>query len=77
MRSFAQANEAGATLMSRGMSRSRIPETRGTFIHNLQDLRDVADQYFSMCEEVLHRMPYGVRYLAQQMFEELRERFPV
>ncbi|KAJ4364083.1 iqgap- protein [Neocucurbitaria cava] len=52
------------------------PETRGTFIHNLQDLRDVADQYFSLFEEVLHRMPYGVRYLAQQMFEELRQRFP-
>ena len=52
------------------------PETRGTFIHNLQDLRDVADQYFSMFEEVLHRMPYGVRYIAQQMFEELRLKFP-
>lgn len=52
------------------------PETRGTFIHNLQDLRDVADQYFALFEEVLHRMPYGVRYLAQQMFEELRVRFP-
>ncbi|KAH7066389.1 ras GTPase activating protein-like protein [Paraphoma chrysanthemicola] len=52
------------------------PETRGTFIHNLQDLRDVADQYFSAFEEILHRMPYGVRYLAQQMFEELRLRFP-
>jgi Ras GTPase-activating-like protein IQGAP2/3 len=51
------------------------PETRGTFIHNLQDLRDVADQYFSLFEEVLHRMPYGVRYLAQQMFEELRLKF--
>lgn len=52
------------------------PETRGTFIHNLQDLRDVADQYFSVFEEVLHRMPYGVRYIAQQMFEELRVKFP-
>ena len=52
------------------------PETRGTFIHNLQDLRDVADQYFSMFEEILHRMPYGVRFLAQQMFEELRLQFP-
>lgn len=50
-------------------------ETRATFIHNLQDLRDVADQYFSMFEEVLHRMPYGVRYLTQQMFEELRQKF--
>lgn len=51
-------------------------ETRATFIHNLQDLRDVADQYFSMLEEVLHRMPYGVRYITQQMFEELRQKFP-
>ncbi|KAJ4991173.1 Ras GTPase activating [Stagonosporopsis vannaccii] len=51
-------------------------ETRATFIHNLQDLRDVADQYFSMLEEVLHRMPYGVRYITQQMFEELRQQFP-
>ncbi|KAF2623181.1 hypothetical protein BU25DRAFT_350777 [Macroventuria anomochaeta] len=51
-------------------------ETRATFIHNLQDLRDVADQYFSMLEEVLHRMPYGVRYLTQQMFEELHQKFP-
>ncbi|KAL6702803.1 iqgap-related protein [Coniothyrium glycines] len=52
------------------------PETRGTFIHNLQDLRDVADQYFSLFEEVLHRMPFGVRYLAQQMFQELLRHFP-
>lgn len=52
------------------------PETRETFIHHLQDLRDIADQFFSITEEVLHRMPYGVRYLAQQMFEELRQKFP-
>jgi Ras GTPase-activating-like protein IQGAP2/3 len=52
------------------------PETRATFVRHLQDLRDVADQYFAMFEEVLHRMPYGVRYLAQQMFEELRQKFP-
>ncbi|KAJ4299759.1 iqgap- protein [Kalmusia sp. IMI 367209] len=52
------------------------PETRETFIHHLQDLRDIADQFFSITEEVLHRMPFGVRYLAQQMFEELHQKFP-
>ncbi|KAF2006315.1 ras GTPase activating protein-like protein [Amniculicola lignicola CBS 123094] len=52
------------------------PETRETFIHHLQDLRDIADQFFTMMEEVLHKMPYGVRYLAQQMFAELQLRFP-
>jgi Ras GTPase-activating-like protein IQGAP2/3 len=52
------------------------PETRETFIHHLQDLRDIADQFFSLLEEVLHKMPYGVRYIAQQIFEELRRKFP-
>ncbi|KAF2469000.1 ras GTPase activating protein-like protein [Lindgomyces ingoldianus] len=52
------------------------PETRETFIHHLQDLRDIADQFFAMMEEVLHKMPYGVRYIASQMFAELRQRFP-
>jgi Ras GTPase-activating-like protein IQGAP2/3 len=51
-------------------------ETRETFIHHLQDLRDIADQFFTITEEVLHKMPYGVRYVAQQMFEELRLKFP-
>lgn len=52
------------------------PETRETFIHHLQDLRDIADQFFALMEEVLHKMPYGVRYIAQQMFEELCLKFP-
>ena len=52
------------------------PETRETFIHHLQDLRDIADQFFNLLEEVLHKMPYGVRYIAQQIFEELRRKFP-
>lgn len=52
------------------------PETRELFIHHLQDLRDIADQFFSILEELLHRMPYGVRYIAQQTFEELRAKFP-
>jgi Ras GTPase-activating-like protein IQGAP2/3 len=51
-------------------------ETRETFIHHLQDLRDIADQFFTITEEVLHKMPYGVRYIAQQLFEELRLKFP-
>jgi Ras GTPase-activating-like protein IQGAP2/3 len=52
------------------------PETRETFIHHLQDLRDIADQFFNIMEEVLHKMPFGVRYIAQQIFEELRRKFP-
>ena len=53
----------------------RDPETKRTFIAHLQDLRDIADQFFAALEDLLHRMPYGVRYIAQQMFYCLTSRF--
>ncbi|KAJ5094128.1 Rho GTPase activation protein, partial [Penicillium angulare] len=54
----------------------RDPETRENFIQNLQDLRDIADQFFAAFEDFLYRMPFGIRYLAKQMYENLLERFP-
>ena len=53
----------------------RDEETKRTFIAHLQDLRDVADQIFASLEDNLQRMPYGVRYIAQQMFDHLVQRF--
>ncbi|KAJ5582522.1 hypothetical protein N7535_001142 [Penicillium sp. DV-2018c] len=53
----------------------RDPETRETFIKHLQDLRDIVDQLFSGFEDHLYRMPFGIRYLAQQMYQNLLERF--
>ncbi|PYH49103.1 putative Ras GTPase activating protein [Aspergillus saccharolyticus JOP 1030-1] len=53
----------------------RDPETRATFIQNLQDLRDIADQFFSAFEELLYRMPFGIRYIAKEMYECLLSRF--
>lgn len=54
----------------------RDPETRETFIQHLQDLRDIADQFFAAFEDFLYRMPFGTRYLAHQMYENLLARFP-
>ena len=54
----------------------RDPETKKTFIVHLQDLRDIADQFFTALEEHMHKMPFGVRYIAQQMFQNLTSRFP-
>ena len=54
----------------------RDPETKRTFITHLQDLRDIADQFFLCLEEQLHRMPFGIRYIAQQMYEYLVARYP-
>ena len=53
----------------------RDPETKRTFITHLQDLRDIADQFFAGLEDHLQRMPFGVRYIAQQMFQNLSSRF--
>ncbi|KAI4165869.1 MAG: hypothetical protein LQ342_000300 [Letrouitia transgressa] len=53
----------------------RDEETRRAFIIHLQDLRDIADQVLGALEDHLHKMPFGVRYLAQQMFENLSSRF--
>ncbi|KAL8722217.1 MAG: hypothetical protein Q9225_001262 [Loekoesia sp. 1 TL-2023] len=53
----------------------RDEETRRTFIIHLQDLRDIVDQCFAALEDNLHRMPFGVRYIAQQMYESLASRF--
>ena len=52
------------------------PETRETFIAHLQDLRDICDHFFVLLEETLNRMPYGIRYIAQQSYEILCTRFP-
>lgn len=54
----------------------RDPETRDLFIAHLQDLRDIADHCFSLMEETLNRMPFGVRYITQQQHRILSERFP-
>ena len=53
----------------------RDEETKRTFIAHLQDLRDIADQFFTSLEELLFKMPYGIRYIAQQMFQCLTSRF--
>lgn len=53
----------------------RDEETKRNFITHLQDLRDIADQFFTALEDHLHKMPYGVRYISQQMFQSLASRF--
>ncbi|KAI9814679.1 MAG: hypothetical protein M1832_005678 [Thelocarpon impressellum] len=52
------------------------PETRKTFTAHLQDLRDITDQLIAALEELMGRMPYGIRYVAQQILQSLTCRFP-
>ena len=53
----------------------RDPETKRTFITHLQDLRDIADQFFMALEEQMQKMPFGIRHIAQQMYQILTSRF--
>jgi Ras GTPase-activating-like protein IQGAP2/3 len=52
------------------------PETRDLFIDHLRDLREISDQFLHALEVLLHKMPYGVRFVCQQIFESLVQRFP-
>lgn len=54
----------------------RDPQTREIFVANLQDLRDIVDQFYMTLEENLHKMPFGVRHIAQMIYEGLIMRFP-
>lgn len=53
----------------------RDPETRALFIDHLRDLREICDQFLLALEDLLPRMPYGLRYICQQMFQYLCQHF--
>ncbi|KAI5458058.1 hypothetical protein BGZ63DRAFT_427348 [Mariannaea sp. PMI_226] len=53
----------------------RDPETRRLFIDHLRDLREICDQFFIAVEDMLHKMPYGLRFVCLQIFEGLRQQF--
>ncbi|KAK5992886.1 Ras GTPase-activating-like protein rng2 [Cladobotryum mycophilum] len=53
----------------------RDPETRRLFIDHLRDLREICDQLFLSLEDQVHKMPYGLRFVCNQMFEALCQRF--
>ena len=52
------------------------PETRDMFIDHLRDLREISDQFLIALETLLHKMPYGVRFICEQIFEALCQHFP-
>lgn len=45
------------------------------FIRHLQDLRDIVDQILALLEDSLHRLPFGIRFIAQQMYEQLLAKY--
>jgi Ras GTPase-activating-like protein IQGAP2/3 len=50
-------------------------ETRELFIDHLRDLREICDQFFVALEDLLPRMPYGLRVVCRQTFEALCQNF--
>ncbi|KAM7222918.1 hypothetical protein V8F06_001816 [Rhypophila decipiens] len=51
------------------------PETRDLFIDHLRDLREICDQFLLALEDLLPRMPYGLRFVCRQTFEALCGQF--
>jgi Ras GTPase-activating-like protein IQGAP2/3 len=51
-------------------------DVRPKYIEHLSNLRDLGDSFFQSLEETLHRMPYGVRYVAMEQHRALCDRFP-
>ncbi|KAK3330181.1 hypothetical protein B0H66DRAFT_509075 [Apodospora peruviana] len=51
------------------------PETRDLFIDHLRDLREICDQFLLALEDLLPRMPYGLRFVCRQTFEALCQHF--
>ena len=54
----------------------REPDVRPKYVEHLQDLRDLCDAFFLGLEESLHRMPYGIRFLAAEQHRALCGQFP-
>ncbi|KAK1837197.1 hypothetical protein QBC39DRAFT_395240 [Podospora conica] len=51
------------------------PETKEVFIDHLRDLREICDQYLLALEDLIPRVPYGLRYVCHQTFESLCQHF--
>jgi Ras GTPase-activating-like protein IQGAP2/3 len=52
------------------------PETVNTFIRHLQELRARTDKFLNAILESLPRMPYGMRFIAKEVGQTLRNKFP-
>ncbi|RKF64154.1 Ras GTPase-activating-like protein rng2 [Erysiphe neolycopersici] len=50
-------------------------ETRELFINHLRDLREISNDFLLSLESLLNKMPYGIRFVCQQIFQALCQRF--
>lgn len=53
----------------------RDPETRAIFIQHLENLRDISDQFLARFHEALPKMPFGIRYIAKELYELLIQHY--
>ncbi|KAI6250767.1 Ras GTPase-activating-like protein rng2 [Erysiphe necator] len=50
-------------------------ETRELFINHLRDLREIVDDFLLSLESLVNKMPYGIRFVCQQIFQAIFQRF--
>lgn len=51
-------------------------EVRELFIYHLRDNREISDYFLVRLEDLLYKMPYGIRFISKQIFHSFIERFP-
>ncbi|KAK9454438.1 hypothetical protein V1511DRAFT_460756 [Dipodascopsis uninucleata] len=51
------------------------PETRATYIRNLQSLREFVVQFLNVFEQNVDSIPYGIRYIGRELFRALQTIF--
>lgn len=52
------------------------PETRQTFIANLQRLRELTSEFLHAIETAVLQLPYHVRYVARECYRSVQKTFP-
>jgi Ras GTPase-activating-like protein IQGAP2/3 len=58
------------------MSACRDPATRDLYVHNLRQLRELTNVFMLTIERNVSKIPFGIRYIARQINQALKQRFP-
>ena len=51
-------------------------ETMKIFVRHLRDLKSITNKFLNAIVESLPKMPYGIRNIANVMYNDLRAKFP-
>jgi Ras GTPase-activating-like protein IQGAP2/3 len=54
------------------MDACRDPATRDLYIHSIRHLRELTNVFMLTIERTVSKIPFGIRYVARQIFQCLK-----